>query len=118
MQEKVDALATHLQDVLAGTVLVERAIHIRVAHSILAFLNDYDKEALVEPVQYATAEQKEEIITLLANPAITRPQKTRYLLNINRLTKLQATIVISSLKSDIEYCNDRSEHPSPEDKPA
>ncbi|MEJ7662498.1 MAG: hypothetical protein WKG07_24500 [Hymenobacter sp.] len=42
-------------------------------------------------MQYATASQKEEIIRLLNHPVITRPEKTKMLLNINRLDEERAT---------------------------
>ncbi len=54
------------------------------------------------PVQYATASQKEEIIRLLNHPLITRQEKTKMLLNINRLDEERATQAIAKLRSAIE----------------
>ena len=54
------------------------------------------------PVQYATASQKEEIIRLLNHPVITRPEKTKMLLNINRLDEERATAAIAKLRSAID----------------
>ena len=54
------------------------------------------------PVQYATASQKEEIIRLLNHPVVTRPEKTKCLLNINRLDEARATDMIAKLKKAID----------------
>ena len=54
------------------------------------------------PVQYATASQKEEIIRLLNHPVITRPEKTKMLLNINRLDEERATAAIAKLRKAID----------------
>lgn len=54
------------------------------------------------PVQYATASQKEEIIRLLNHPVITRQEKTKMLLNINRLDESRATEAIAKLRKAIE----------------
>jgi len=54
------------------------------------------------PVQYATASQKEEIIHLLNHPLITRQEKTKMLLNINRLDEERATQTIAKLRKAIE----------------
>ncbi|UYZ64759.1 hypothetical protein [Hymenobacter weizhouensis] len=51
---------------------------------------------------YATTSQKEEIIRLLNHPVITRPEKTKMLLNINRLDEERATQAIAKLKKAIE----------------
>lgn len=56
----------------------------------------------VAPLHYATASQKEEIIRLLNHPVITRPEKTKMLLNINRLDEERATAAIAKLRSAIE----------------
>ena len=56
----------------------------------------------VTPVQYATAAQKEEIIRLLNHPLITRPEKTKMLLNINRLDEERATQAIAKLRRAID----------------
>jgi hypothetical protein len=54
------------------------------------------------PVQYATASQKEEIIRLLNHPVITRQEKTKMLLNINRLDEERATAAITKLRNAID----------------
>ena len=58
-------------------------------------------EQAAAPVQYATASQKEEIIRLLNHPVITRPEKTKMLLNINRLDEERATAAIAKLRTAI-----------------
>lgn len=54
------------------------------------------------PVRYATSMQKEEIIRKLNHPTITRPEKTKMLLNINRLSVERAEEAISKLVQTIE----------------
>ncbi len=54
------------------------------------------------PVLYATASQKEEIIRLLNHPVISRPEKTKMLLNINRLDEERATQAIAKLRKAID----------------
>ena len=54
------------------------------------------------PVLYATASQKEEIIRLLNHPVITRPEKTKMLLNINRLDEERAIQSIAKLRKAID----------------
>jgi hypothetical protein len=61
-----------------------------------------DAPAEAAAVAYATASQKEEIIRLLNHPVITRPEKTKMLLNINRLDDERATQAIAKLKKAIE----------------
>ncbi|MBC3540313.1 hypothetical protein ACFSC6_02795 [Rufibacter sediminis] len=53
-------------------------------------------------VKYATAKQKEEIIRLLNNPVITRQEKTKMLLNINKLDEERAKQSIAKLKKVID----------------
>jgi len=53
-------------------------------------------------VQYATASQKEEIIRLLNHPVITRQEKTKMLLNINRLDEERAVQAIAKLRKAID----------------
>ncbi|MFC6997980.1 hypothetical protein [Rufibacter roseus] len=53
-------------------------------------------------VKYATARQKEEIIRLLNNPVITRQEKTKMLLNINKLDEERAKQSIGKLKKVID----------------
>ncbi len=54
------------------------------------------------PVKYATARQKEEIIRLLNNPVVTRQEKTKMLLNINKLDEERAKQSVLKLKKVIE----------------
>lgn len=54
------------------------------------------------PVVYATAAQKEEIIRLLDHEVITRQEKTKMLMNINRLDEERATAAINKLKTAID----------------
>jgi len=53
------------------------------------------------PVQYATASQKEEIIRIINHPLITRQEKTKMLLNINRLDEERAIACIEKLRKAI-----------------
>ncbi|MHA6247410.1 hypothetical protein ACXYMU_05695 [Pontibacter sp. CAU 1760] len=53
-------------------------------------------------VRYASAKQKETIISLLNNPTITRQEKTKMLLNINRFDEERAAQAIEKLKKVIE----------------
>ncbi|WP_347156551.1 hypothetical protein [Pontibacter chitinilyticus] len=57
-------------------------------------------------VRYASAKQKEEIIRLLNNPVITRQEKTKMLLNINRFDEERAGQAIEKLKKVIEERED------------
>ncbi|SHK87287.1 hypothetical protein [Hymenobacter psychrotolerans] len=59
-------------------------------------------EPAAPAVAYASAAKKEEIIRLLNHPVITRPEKTKMLLNINRLDDERATQAIAKLKKAIE----------------
>ena len=59
-------------------------------------------EPAVAPIHYATASQKEEIIRLLNHPLITRPEKTKMLLNINRLDEERAVQAIAKLRKAID----------------
>ncbi|UOQ55622.1 hypothetical protein [Hymenobacter cellulosivorans] len=59
-------------------------------------------EAAAPAVAYATAAQKEEIIRLLNHPVITRQEKTKMLLNINRLDEERANSAIAKLKKAID----------------
>jgi hypothetical protein len=53
-------------------------------------------------IKYASAKQKEEIIRLLNHPVITRQEKTKMLLNINKLDEERAVQVIAKLGKVIE----------------
>jgi len=57
-------------------------------------------------IRYASAKQKEEIIRLLNNPTITRQEKTKMLLNINRFDEERAAQAIEKLKKVIEERED------------
>ncbi|RSK33974.1 hypothetical protein [Hymenobacter metallilatus] len=59
-------------------------------------------EPAAEAPAYASASQKEEIIRLLNHPLITRPEKTKMLLNINRLDEERAAQAIAKLKKAID----------------
>ncbi|MBB6610793.1 hypothetical protein H7F15_07065 [Pontibacter sp. Tf4] len=68
-----------------------------------------DKQVAEEPagsVRYASAKQKEEIIRLLNYPVITRQEKTKMLLNINRFDEERAAQAIEKLKKVIEERED------------
>ena len=58
--------------------------------------------AEAQAIKYASAKQKEEIIRLLNNPMITRPEKTKMLLNINKLDEERAAQIIAKLGKVIE----------------
>lgn len=55
-----------------------------------------------EDVRYASAKQKEDIIRLLNNPVVTRAEKTKMLLNINKLDEQRAQQSIDKLRRVIE----------------
>ena len=59
-------------------------------------------------VEYVTGEQKQEIIRLLNDPRISRPEKTRVLLSINRMTTATAADAITGLQAAI---NERAARP-------
>lgn len=65
-----------------------------------------EAETATASVKYASAKQKEEIIRLLNNPVITRQEKTKMLLNINRLDEERASQAIDKLKKVIEERED------------
>jgi hypothetical protein len=53
-------------------------------------------------IAYASASQKEEIIRLLNHPVITRQEKTKMLLNINRLDEERGNQAIARLRKAID----------------
>jgi hypothetical protein len=59
-----------------------------------------------ETVKYATSKQKEEIIKLLNHPQITREEKNKMLLNINKLDEERARMAIDKLKKTIQERED------------
>ncbi|WP_254846615.1 hypothetical protein [Hymenobacter sp. CRA2] len=74
-----------------------------------AVKTDQPTPAVAEPMApaasnpaYATAQQKEEIIRLLNHPVVTRQEKTKMLLNINKLDQERATQAIANLKKTID----------------
>jgi len=64
------------------------------------------KAAEEVPVRFASNEQKEKIIELLNNAVITRQEKTKMLLNINRFDDVRAAEAIEKLKKVIEERED------------
>lgn len=56
--------------------------------------------ATAAPEAAATKEQKQDIVRLLNHPAVSRPRKTKVLLNINRLTDAQAVAIIVTLRAE------------------
>ncbi|MCB2408083.1 hypothetical protein [Hymenobacter lucidus] len=73
-----------------------------VAAAMKAVPAEPAQEAAAPAVAYATASQKEEIIRLLNHPVITRQEKTKMLLNINRLDEERANSAIAKLKKAID----------------
>lgn len=65
-------------------------------------------------VRYASAKQKEEIISLLNSPVISRQEKTKMLLNINRFDEERAAGAIEKLKKVIEDREEGSSTADPE----
>ena len=65
-------------------------------------------EAETPDMKYATARQKEEIIRLLNNVVITRQEKTKMLLNINKLDEERAAQSIQKLRKVIEEREDQA----------
>jgi hypothetical protein len=63
---------------------------------------DEPEVALGPIIRYATAKQKEEIIRLLNHPVITRQEKTKMLLNINKIDLVRADECIVKLKKAIQ----------------
>ncbi|MGV3586452.1 MAG: hypothetical protein ACO1OF_05585 [Adhaeribacter sp.] len=81
--------------------------------AIKAVPEDAPQTVVAEPavsngVKYASAKQKEEIIRLLNNPVITRQEKTKMLLNINKLDEERAIQAIAKLKKVIEEREEQS----------
>jgi hypothetical protein len=62
-----------------------------------------EQEPVTAPVEYATAKQKEEVAKLLANPCLTKPEKTRALLALPRLDKAQAVLLVGELWAKVLY---------------
>ncbi|MFT2008215.1 hypothetical protein ACMA1I_06030 [Pontibacter sp. 13R65] len=84
-------------------VPTEKKATMKAAPAVAAAATETAAEADKTPgVRYASAKQKEEIIRLLNNPVITRQEKTKMLLNINRLDEERAAQAIDKLKKVIE----------------
>jgi len=98
--EEMDYAGNVPAPAVAPSVVNEPAPVMRAVTTTPAELPAVAAEAA--PVQYATASQKEEIIRLLNHPLITRQEKTKMLLNINRLDEERATQAIAKLRSAIE----------------
>jgi hypothetical protein len=73
-----------------------------VKETLKASAQPVAETAEAQAVKYASAKQKEEIIRLLNNPVITRPEKTKMLLNINKLDEERAAQIIAKLGKVIE----------------
>ena len=87
---------------VAPAVVAEPAPVMRAVTTAPAAPAEAPAAEAAAPVQYATASQKEEIIRLLNHPLITRQEKTKMLLNINRLDEERATQAIAKLRKAIE----------------
>jgi len=97
--------AGNTQEVKPGLAVAPEAAPVAVAAEAPAPMKAVPAEpAPVETpvVAYATASQKEEIIRLLNHPVITRQEKTKMLLNINRLDEERATQAIAKLRKAID----------------
>ncbi|TGE29392.1 hypothetical protein [Hymenobacter metallicola] len=88
--------------VVAAAPAPQEAPAAQVAAAMKAVPAEPVQEAAAPAVAYATASQKEEIIRLLNHPVITRQEKTKMLLNINRLDEERATQAIAKLKKAID----------------
>lgn len=69
----------------AGTTAEEAPLSKPKAAKEAAVIDAKPAEAQTPSVKYASAKQKEEVIRLLNNPVITGQEKTKMLLNINKL---------------------------------
>lgn len=76
----------------SGAVAIKAAVLVDVVPALVAPDNETPT-----PIRYATTEQKEQILTLLRQPHITRLQKTRTLLRLNRLTTAAASLLLLQL---------------------
>ena len=61
----------------------------------------FEALAAKPPVRYATGAQKEEITRLLNHPLVTRPEKTKMLLALNRIDEERATSTITNIREAI-----------------
>lgn len=85
-----------------AAVPTEKKATMRAAAANAATPEPTAEEVATNSVRYASAKQKEEIIRLLNNPVITRQEKTKMLLNINRFDEERAAQAIEKLKKVIE----------------
>jgi hypothetical protein len=88
--------------VVAAAPVPQEAPAAQVAAAMKAVPAEPAQEAAAPAVAYASAAQKEEIIRLLNHPVITRQEKTKMLLNINRLDEERANQAIAKLKKAID----------------
>ncbi|UOG76461.1 hypothetical protein MTX78_07635 [Hymenobacter tibetensis] len=93
---------TVTQPAMAVVPAAPAPVAAEVAAPMIAVAAEPAPEAPVAAVTYASAAQKEEIIRLLNHPVITRQEKTKMLLNINRLDDERATQAIAKLKKAID----------------
>ena len=73
-----------------------------LSYALVAEFRDHPTIDDRSPREFATGEQKEEIIRLVNVPVITRPEKTTMLLHINRLDESRADDAIKKLRKAIE----------------
>lgn len=85
----------------AGTELIAAAKQreIDLMESIAAH---FEALAAQPPVQYATGDQREELIRLLNHPLVTRQEKTKMLLAISCLDFERAASAIANIRQAIE----------------
>jgi hypothetical protein len=85
-------------EVAAPVVNASGAVEIKVlalVNMVPALLGPYNETPT--SIRYATTEQKEQILALLRQPHITRPQKTKALLRLNSLTSSAASLLLLQL---------------------
>jgi len=88
--------------VVAATPAPQLAAEPAIAAAMKAVPAEPTVSAEAPATAYATASQKEEIIRLLNHPVITRQEKTKMLLNINRLDEERATQAVAKLRKAID----------------
>lgn len=97
MPESVNNTKSEMPDMEGHNLMTEKANEIKLKEQ-----NEQAAQNTANAVKYASAKQKEEIIRLLNNPVITRQEKTKMLLNINKLDEERATQAIAKLRKVIE----------------
>jgi hypothetical protein len=88
--------------VAAATPAPQLAAEPAIAAAMKAVPAEPTVAAEAPTTAYATAAQKEEIIRLLNHPVITRQEKTKMLLNINRLDEERAASAVDKLRKAID----------------